>query len=88
MIYQELACIDGMAINQGGRDVPLKHGKRALGGIFETERSENQKVMWLTQLRIFKRNMYSMMYQGLAPVGDMAIDREVDMFSQNMKNAP
>ena len=39
-------------------------------------------------MRIIKRNMYSMMYQGLAPVGGMVIDREVDMFPKNRKNAP
>ena len=29
-----------------------------------------------------------MMDQELAPVGGMAIDRQVDMFPQNMKNVP
>ena len=43
--------------------------------------------MWSTELTIIKRNMSAMMYQGLAPVGGMAIYREVNMFPQNMKNA-
>ena len=32
--------------------------------------------------------MYAMMNQELAPIGGMGINRQVDMFPQNMKNAP
>ena len=44
--------------------------------------------MCLTELRIIKRNMYSMMYQEMGSMGAMVIDRELDMFPPNMKNSP
>ena len=43
---------------------------------------------WPTKLTESKGNMYPMIYQELACIGGIAIDRELKMFSQNMKNAP
>ena len=43
---------------------------------------------WPTKLTESKGEMYPMIYQELACIGGIAIDRELEMFPQNMKNAP
>ena len=39
-------------------------------------------------MRIFKRDMYPMMYQELASMGIMVIERGGEMFSQSIKKLP
>ena len=43
---------------------------------------------WPTKLTTSKEDIYPMIYQELAYIGDIAIDRELDMFPPNMKNSP
>ena len=43
---------------------------------------------WSIQLTAFKTSMYPTIYQKLACIGGIAIDRELKMFFPNMKNSP
>ena len=43
----------------------------------------NQREIYLIESRIFKKKVYGMMYQGLASIGAMVIERRGEMFSQN-----
>ena len=56
--------------------------------MFGTERWENQVDFWPTKLTESKGDMYIMIYQEVACIGGIAIDRELDMFLPNMKNSP
>ena len=44
--------------------------------------------MWLTELTESTEDMCPIMDKELARIGGIVIDREVDMFSQSMKNSP
>ena len=55
--------------------------------MFGTERWENQTDFWATELGIFKKNMYPMMYQELACMGSMPIDQGGGMFPKYRKNS-
>ena len=48
----------------------------------------NQGDYWQTELGIFERNMYPMMYQELASMGVMVIERGGEMFPQSIKKSP
>jgi len=56
--------------------------------MFGTERWENQVDFWQTKFTEFKGEMYPTIYQEMACIGGMAIDREVEMLPKNRKNAP
>jgi hypothetical protein len=43
---------------------------------------------WPTELTESKGEVYPTIYQELACIGGIAIDRELKMFSPNMKNSP
>ena len=43
---------------------------------------------WPTKLTASNGDMYPMIYQELACIGVIAIDREVEMFPPKMKNSP
>ena len=43
----------------------------------------NQREIYLIESRIFKKKVYGMMYQRLASIGAILIERRGEMFSQN-----
>ena len=43
---------------------------------------------WPIKLTDYKGEIYPTIYQELACIGSMAIDRELDMFLPNLKNSP
>ena len=65
-----------------------KHEKLARGGMFLPERWENQVDFWPPKLTESKGDMYPTIYQELACIGGIAIDRELKIFFPNLKNSP
>ena len=41
--------------------------------------------MWLTEVEISKRTMHPMIYQQLAPIGTIVIEKSSEIFCQNIK---
>src|SRR3979490_2085107 len=87
MIYQELACMGAMAIDQGGGCSPNTQKTRLWGNVWHRTMGEPGGFL-AAELRITKRNMYPMMYQELACMGAMAIDQRGGTSPKNMKNSP
>src|SRR5437764_14061415 len=55
---------------------------------FERKQWGNQRDFWQIESRIFKGKVYPMMYQQLAFIEAMIIERRGEMFSQSIKNCP